>query len=722
MRTYYPGLLTGSLPWSYQKRFFECLHDTIELFVHKDIFTHDPDRDHFTRTEIFRMFNIYYEYDEETSAQLRNIVFAFKKILIGGSVDQLKDKELLTLSHLINDYKEIYFILHKAIPIFLKAFSEDSLTPKEKDKALDQVRKAMVLLNQAYQRENIVYPIEDIYKYAEYLYEAQLISEEAFPLFQKGFLFLHNLLEGLFAPKKQIEGKDWDKFFRALYKNIELFLHYKTYFDGNISSGVYTYRIIESLEIFISLLQIREPKGYPLKNLDEMLSIFMSFFDTNSSSAAGKIFASLQRPQAIPLLTRMFFCFSLTDSDSQKECQSHWERGDSPSIVTISFKDSEFKIFSDKIERKQLSESPFIIGSDKLNRLRDWLLDYGQGILKIYSDQFQETARQYLFDHWLNPFFGWEEWSSRIKFGSLHTEDQKEKAVQILSYQMFLSLLFSSYAPEGFFSSDKGDRVSIPLPTWEDMAEDMTPAFFVLSGEESYDSSWRASLESLFSFADSFLYSSNQDDLLEAGELIDLTVHLLESVKTEQIAYNKIFKSCGEDPSIDCIVEVILSDQDVLSAYPRFQSHLFRTQMRKYTERIKSILEGQKNSKNRTVSLLPIFLLIQAIELNYALIDKDQSFQLDSDELLSVAKDFEELIMKIPQVANNSQARAYLMYSFKTGYIPFYTGEKWTPLEFVHWYFQHKNRETYEAFRVSPNQFHHLLFDFYRLYQKYEGL
>ena len=717
IREYYPHLLNGSLAWTGQKRFFRCVHDALQLFVEKEIFTHDPSRDYFTREEIFRMFRLYFEYDQETSALLTNRVFFVKKLLVGGSIDQLKDKEISDLYSLIYDYQEAYFILHKVIPTFHKAFSGGLavVSPEEKDKALNQVRKSLFILNKSYQRENIIYPIEDIYKYGKYLLEAQLTDESAFPFFEKGFLFLQNSLEGTLSPQKVISGPSWEAAFQTLFKGIELFLYYKTYFTKDLPSGIYAYRVIESLEIFLSLLEVGESKGYPLNHLDQMLSVLISFLNVDSSSLTGKVFVNLQKPHSIPLLTRIIFCFSLADSNSQKECQSDWKKEGS-SILTISFKDLEFEVFPDKIESKPLSPKPFLIEPEKRNRLKNWLFHYKQSLVEIYSGQVEEVARENLFEHWLNPFFGWEAKSSRIRLGSFEIENQTEKAAQILHYRFFLSLLFSSYLPEDFFHLEKTEEVSIPFARWKSMVEDMTPVFFVLNREEGYESSWRSSLLKLFSFADKFLYSSNQDDQLKAEEFIDMSIHLLEGIKTERIADEKVFKVCGPEPQAACSAEVFLSDPEVLSAYPRFQKYLFNTEIHTYREKIKSILEGQRGS---STSLLPLFLLIQVLELNYAIIDKNQSFKLESEELLPFVKKFEEQIaLSIPQIANSAQARAFLMYAFQTGFIPFFTGDSKTPLEFTHW---HLHPKSHKAFKVSPNQFHYLLLDFYQIYQKYEG-
>ncbi|MDE0091750.1 MAG: hypothetical protein OXN83_00500, partial [Oligoflexia bacterium] len=105
MKRYYPYLTEGELNWEQQQRFFHCLHGTLDLIVNKKLFTHDSSRDYFTREEIFRLFHSYFEYDAETSDRFVDRLLAVKKILIGGSMDRLKDSELSILYSLVYDYK-----------------------------------------------------------------------------------------------------------------------------------------------------------------------------------------------------------------------------------------------------------------------------------------------------------------------------------------------------------------------------------------------------------------------------------------------------------------------------------------------------------------------------------------------------------------------------------------------------------------------------------------
>lgn len=734
VKNFYPFFIRGELGWENQEKFFRCLHDFLELIVDKKIFTHDPGRDYFTRREIFKMFHWYFEYESETSTLLTDKVFFIKKALIGGSMDKLKDSEIAVFRRLIYDnprdddsqddsYQTIYYILHKQIPVFRKAFFEEStrITPKEREKALDQLRKAFILLGRAYTRENIVYRIDDLYKYDEYLKKAQIIESPISKSVKQPFWFAHNLFEGLFSPKKEIKGKDWLSALDTLYKAVDLFLYYKTYFLKDLPSPEFVYRTLEGMEIFMSSLQFektlteKNKKGFPLRNLDEMLSVLFSFFnqDSDSSSFKGSLFANIGQAHSIPLFTRTLSCFSL-DKSPEKECESKWGSGPSSPVVTLSFEDAKFEIFPDKIKRSRISGKSSFIEMGKLKALKQWLAGYKRSLLEIDSGNVYFVAKNRQFDHWLSPFFGWEK-NSRIKFGAFHASENSEKFYQLLNYQAFLPLLFSSYLPKNFFSSKNEKQASISFETWKQMVKEISPALVVFGGKKGYKNSWRQSFFDLFNFADLFLYSSNRDGLLNAEEFTDLAVHFLEGIKGSRFAYDKISRLCADQLTLPCITEKIVEDQEILAVYPRFQKYLYSSQMEKYKEKIKTILEEGQENQVHALSFVPLFILLQAMELNYELIDGNQSFHLESDEILLFAKHFEErLAEKIPYLLNTDQARAYLMYSFKTGDMPFFTGDGFVPAQFVNWYLDSKK---HKAFQISPGDFHFLILDFYKLYQ-----
>ena len=706
--------------------------------MEKGVFTHDPSRDHFTREEIFRMFNMYFEYPSDFSTYLTERVFAVKKILIGGSADKLKDQELRSLYNLMDNdltdgsdenlYREMYFLLHKQIPVLKKVFNKESsgITPKQRKKALSQIRKSFALLEEAYIRENIVYQIDDLYRYGEYFEKSQLIEVDDRETMKQGFLFLHNLFEGLFFPKKEIRKRDWKAALRSLYEVINLFFYYKTYFvkERPFVPGERVYRTLRSSEILISSLQSAEaagsllgsPEGFPLRNLDQMISVLFSFLNQTKlvSASANNFFANFNPSQSIPLLTRTLNCFSL-DRSPKKGCKSEWSSDPSSSVVALHFSDRQFEVFPDRIESHKTADQPVFIEWEKLKTLKQWLADYRKSVFEINRGRMRSVAESRQFDHWLHSFFGWEK-NGRIEFGSFHSSEDYEKFYQLLHYQAFLPLLFSSYLPENFFSSNEKESASISLKTWGRIVQDISPTMAVLTGAQGYDPSWRSSLYNLFNFADSFLYSSNRDEHLNARELVDLIVHILEGMKTVKLAHDKLSNQCVKPLKASCAVESILQDQEILAAYPRFQPYLFiKGQMEKYWKRMVDVLGGPEKPI-QALSLLPLFVLIQTAELNYELIDRNHSFNLESEELSLFTKKFEfQLADAIPYISTADQAHSYLMYSFKTGSIPFFTGEQFAPLGFVNWHLNPKSRR---PFTITPNEFHFLVFDFYNLYQK----
>ncbi len=715
IKRYYPYLAEGSLDRQQQKRFFRCLHDSLELVVRHEVFTHDSSRDYFTKEEIFRMFNMYFEYPESLATRLTAQVFAIKKILIGGSMDKLKDQELRSLYNLMYDYQDIYFLLHKRLPVFKKALAGSAgLSSAERSQALRQIRKAFEILGKAYKRENIVYETHDLYRYGEYLERAGLVQENDQPAVRKSALFLHHLLEGALFPQKAIKQEGWNAALSSVYEAVNLFLYYKAYLVKNkpFIPGERTYRILRAGEILLSSLgSHRRSEGFPLNNLDQMLSVIASFLD-GAGPAEDRSFLSFRHSQSIPLLTRALSCFSL-DKSSEKNCKSKWSSRASAPVVALQFEDRRFEIFSDRITASPPSRSSAFIKRRQLEFLKRWLADYRKSVWEIHSGNALSVAKARQFKHWLSPFFGWDK-NHRVEFGAFHSSKNYEKFYQLLSYQAFLPLLFFSYLPDGFFSSDQKDSPSISFKTWRSMMREISPALAVLQGKGGYDPSWRASLDNLFYFADSFLYSSNRDERLSGRELMDLTVHILEGVKTVKLAQNRL----SQDRCLHsaCAVEKIFKDPEILAAYPRFQHYLFPTQMDKYLSRAEAVLGGPEKPL-QPFSLLPLFVLIQVAELNYELIDKNHSFNLESDELLAFAKKFEEqLAYQIPYLFSGEQARSFLMYSFQTGSAPFFKGDMLTPLKFSQWHLDSKSRR---PFVISPNKFHFLVFDFYDIYRSF---
>ena len=710
MKRYYPYLTKGELNWEQQKRFFHCLRGTIDLIVNKKIFIHDSSRDYFTKEEVFKLFHLYFKYNKETAVRFTNQLLAIKRILIGGSVNHLKDKELSAFYNLIYDYKDAYFMIHKQLPVFMRAWTEKpyTITSEQRSTALEQTKKAFQLLKTAYERENITYPIQDIYRYGSYFKQAGFLEDEKKA--NRTFYFFHHLVEGTVFPEKEIKNNHWADFFSGFYNTLDLFLYYKASFLENLSDLQYTYARLESARLFLSLLSVNK-KGFPLNNLDEMLYVLISFFDERTENSPSKnILSQLKNKQLIRFFTRALTCFSLKSAPSAN-CFSEW--GKDSAVVTFSFPDSQFQIFSDKrLMKNQARSSKMFLDTKSIDLLNEWIHGYKTSLFELYQGEVDTVAVRHQFDHWLKPFFGWGA-DERIQFGIFYPSNDKEKTYQLLNYQAFLSLLFSSYLPHSYFVKDEK---GIPFKVWIQMVSQLSPILTALGGSEGYKTSWKKSFSNLFFIADSFLNSSNRDQHLNSREFIDLAVHLLEAVKSSQKAFNIVSSFCRANLNPSCIATAIIEDRDILSAYPRFQGYIFDFKKQAYKEKIQKTLEAESNSFS-SFQLIPLFFLLQSMELNYHIIDQNQSFNLESEELLLFAKEFQGSInQQIPYILNSEQALSYLMYSFKTGNMPFFTGSAFEPVRYTHWHLSSKN---HQAFTIAPNDFHFLIFDFYNLYKQF---
>ena len=707
----YPNIVKGQLAWEEQKRFFHCLHGILELIVDKKIFIHDFSRDYFTREEIKRLFHLYLEFDEESSNKFTTRLLVVKQMLLGGDIDRFKDRELALFYKLIYDYRDAYYIIHKQIPILINIFKNESYKPSPEEGAnlLNQIKKTFQTLRTAYQRENVTYSIENIYNYGLYLEQANFLEKSIET--ELSFSFIHNLIEGTVFPEKEIEGSDWELIFDSFHKTMELFLYYKTYFSLNLSNMELTYLKLESAKIFLSALPINNNKAFPLNNLDQMLYDLVSLFDRKSSNS---FISLLKNKDRISFLTRTLYCFSFRDS-SKESCQNtNYNNSSSHSVISAVFPDSRFQFFSDKIDIEKYSNSPtlFLDVSTK-NLLYDWLINYQKKLSDLQYNHIEEVANNYNLTRWLDSFFEWRN-DERMIIGSFYPSDNKEKIYNLLNYQSFLSLLLFSYLPDSYFTNH---QKGISFGVWKTIVSEISPLLVLLSGSQGYKSGWKKSFYSLFNISDSFLNSSNRDKHLNSTEILDLATHLMLAIKNSQHSFNIISKLCKNDLNSSCVVSAVLEDKDILSSYPRFQKYIFDFNKKVYIEKIEQTV-GELDSKTfSSLSLTALFFLIQIMELNYNLIDQDQSFNLESDELILYSKHFTNSIKQnVPYIFNNEQALSYLMYSFKTGNIPFFTGYQFEPINYTQFHLSFKN---FKEFEITPNDFHFLLFDFYNLYKQF---
>lgn len=703
---YYPAFLDGGLDLDQQDRFFNCVWGFLDAVVNKKIIFHTPERDHFTKHEIFKMFHILLEYEEEKARRLTNKLLFFKKFLIGGSIDTIKDQELSDLMNLMFDYKEAYYIIHKEIPVFKKLFRGERVNSGKTDKTLEQLRKTVLLLSRAYQRESVSYTIEDLSQYPSYMGWGDLKAKAFFTLLQ-------NLFEGALFPQKEIEGEGWPVFVNVIRRSFDFLFYHNQYLLKDLTEMQFAYNSLLALEKFFSILSSNESlfleRGFPIRNLDNILKTSLDLLSAQRRSPA--FLSHFEKDEGrIHFLTRTLFVLALSPPE-QRVTAGNWEATES--LVSFSFPDSKFHFFEDHFTEKSLPIDYFI-SSEKIQKIEAWIKDYKQGLLSIHHGFIEETAVEKDMDHWLDLFFGWGEEKQMI-YGAFTESDNHSKMIHLLSYQAFLSLILSHYAPEGYFNSDSGELSS---QEWRKIISDLSPFLAIAFGLDGFQESWRKSLEDLFLTADLFLNSSDINNGLSRKELLDLSIHLSSALSHSQKVFPELMSLCEERDFSNCVAVTLLDKEEMLSPYPRFKDYIFPVKRQEYEAHIQKVLSGLEKEGSSGGGLLELFFLIQLMELNYyRKIDSNLSFNLEFEELFVFADSLKERVfLNIPYLYSSNQALAFLLYSFQSKEIPFFTGDELEPVRFSHWYL---NPQIRSSFYITPNDFHNLAFEFYHLSQRF---
>ena len=648
----YPSFLEGDLNLDQQDRFFNCLWGFLDAVVNKKIVTHTPKRDHFTREEIFKMFHILFKYEEEESRQHTQKLLFFKKLFIGGSINTIKDEELSDLLNLVFDYKEAYYIIRKEIPVFKTLFKGKRVNPKRIDKSLEQLRKFTLLLSQAYQRENVTYTIKDLSQYPNYMGQEDLRWHSFFSLLQ-------NIFEGALFPKKEIEGENWSLVVNVIRRGFDFLFYHNEYLLKNLSEIQFVYYSLSALEKFLPVLSSNEilflEQGFPLKNFDKILKASLDFLPSQPHSS---FVSHFRDGKQLRFLTRTLFHLSLNTSDQKSEI-SDWNNG--KSLVSFSFPDSQFHFFEDHFTEKTLAVDGFI-SPQKIQKIESWIKEYKKGLLAIDRGFEEELAKEKGVNHWLDLFFGWNKEKQMI-YGSFEPSNNRSKMVHLLSYQAFLSLILNSYVPEDYFNSDEQE---LSLKQWQLILSDLIPFLSVSLGTEGLQSSWKASLEDLFSIADLFLNSSDTNEKLHRKELMDLVIHLSSAFFQSQQTFQKLSKLCKTSEFSNCVVKAFLNRPEMLASYPRFKDYIFSIKQKDYEKHIQGVLFGLDREKSG-FQILELFFLIQIMEVNYyQRIDTNFSFNLEFEELVVFAESFKEQIaFSIPYLYSTDQALAYILYNFQ---------------------------------------------------------
>lgn len=732
IKAYYPKIFDGTLPRRQQKRFFRCIHDALELVVEEKVFGHDASRDHFTKGEIYKLFHEYFKFPPAQARRFVERLFIAKKILVGGKIDQLADRELGLIYRLTYDYEKAYKAFQKAIPVFRGLFFGQPavrLDPRRLEWLLKKTERALEVLRKAYQREGAVYSLSGLDQMHLHLHKAGLTNERGRQVWRGYSRFFHLWAHGLF-PEAEIRAAGWPGFFRSFHLLLSQFAWYKNYIQGEspfhprvLPASLTSLRLLTA-----SLMASDQPeRGFPLKNLDEMLFLMMSAAKgpeqpQRRAGAALSLFGAIEKHEGRPLslLSRTLACFSLPPLPPSDLCGAKWG-SDSSGSVTMVFPDGEYTLYEDRQEWILKPEKPFDISRRQLEHLDRWMAGYIEGLESVQSGQIQALAQSRLFDQWLDPFFG-ETPDGRISFGSFELPQgpKASMAWRLLNYQALLQLFLSSYGGDqaaGLFSPAGGEAPPPGLApaAWRQIVNEISPSLASLQ-KDGYQYSWRAQFNSLFEYADYFLNSSDRNGALSGRELADLAAHFLAAMKNSSLAFDRLSALCGEAPATACAIQNLLSDEAVLLPFPLLKSYLSVYGAEKHQAGAEALFS--EKPLQEPSDLMAFFLLSQMLEMNFHFFDADQSRYLEEGEVELLVRGFEEkTAAAVPYIYNSSQARSFLIYSFKTGMIPFLKegDEAFLPVHFLNWHLRPESREN---FRILRGDVYSIGMDFYSLYQK----
>ena len=728
----YPYVLKGeesptqSDIYSQSDIFFRCIKDLLELVAVKNYYIHPSERDHFIRREVFNWFHSRIGYDKEKSQLLTHRLLFIKKLLVGGSIDTIKDQELDQLYDLVDYYKEIYLVLHKEISVLKNLVQGKKINLEGKEKTLEQVEKdtleqvgkAVILLSRAYQSENVSYTVEDISKYSEYI---KRYSENDTTSLQALFTILQNLLQGSIYPHQEIQGKHWDVFVNVIHRSVGFLFHYNKYILKKQTEIQFAYNSLSSLNNFLSILSSNQElyfnQGFPIENIDNILHAVLQLFRSQGDSSL--LLSGLKDKKSIRYFTRSLFTFSLNPKNSHKG-QADWDT--EASHVRVSFKDYKFQFYEDQLTQQKKKSDSLFVSSEQIQSLNTWIDDYKSGIYDIFKGKEQQVAQYIGLEHWLSAFFGWNEnneiiYGEELDLTGLHySPNNSFKMLHFLGYRSFLSLLLNKYVSEDFFETDRAVE-ELSEEQWDHFLSDLSPLFFVVFGQDGFPKSVKKSLQNLFTVADLFMNSSDVNGSLNRKELLDLSIHLISALKKSQKTFPFLLELC--DTKMDfskCVTKAFINEPEILQNYPRFKDYL-ETRKSLYEKHISNILKDLETDSS-PFALVELFFLIQVMETNYyRRINTNATPSLEFEELLVFSKSLTEKIRSsVPYLYNSEQALAFILYSFESQEIPFFTGDEFESLRFSHWYLNSKARS---SFSVNPREFHTVGFEFYNLYKRF---
>ena len=709
----YRAILRGTITEEERRDFFLCIQGGVELF--QRFFTHSPDRDYFTTLDIAKFFYHYLDYSRDEAYEVSVKALILKKILVGGAVDRLEDENLTKIKNMSYKYGHVsyaWFVerMQKHIPLLISIFQGGGKPSEARlQTMMSRIKDVLQDVAWLYKKHDVVYSLEDLRGIPDYIRVLKLSAADFGEIYDRaawregaksihfdfakivrvskelGFFsddlkgaehigaFLYFYSRPIFG--SHVSGDKWKRFVRSLQPVISMALHYQIHLADkeDMFSPHALPHALTVLDFGLqAMLHIREnpagKRGFPVENLQGLLAAGLD------GGEGGDFLGALRSDSSdsLGLLARSFVCFSLPSPSASCRAVKMEKKGDP--LLRLVFPDGEY-VFAHSGNfdmRPAARPRRFDIRPDQIDFLRDWIEEFQRMLYGWKTDQGLYGGLRYGFSHWLSGFFGYDRFR-RIQFGNIRSPELVSfTAHDFIVVSSFLELLSDPYFEGG----------SMPPYQWEKFKSEIIPALSAVFNIP-YTKDFHRMSSFLFKAGDLLLNSSNQNNKLERGELLDLTVHLMESAKSARWSFRLLEIHCLS-MSADCVSQNLIRDPRHLSHFPSFQE---RMDYASYTPFLSAARDLLPETTSRSFDLAPFFLSVQLTELWFYVLDEDRSGGLSPEELAlrlrpSLAKMTDDLL---PYTHNRRQGEMYLRYALKEGELPFFDEDPFSAVRFSHW-------------------------------------
>lgn len=752
MKSQYDSLLKGTISNKASYTFFTCIHDGLVLFSERH--GHDSRRNYFNTEDIAKFFYYSLDFSPVKSWEFAVKALIIKKILVGGDVNKLGDRELRQLIHLTYDYELFFIHIKRWMPFFHavlkgKAFS---ISSAKFNKAVKRLQWAFAAILQAYRKRGISYSVSDFHQIDEYArilkYEAEdflkilknVKSKEGSPVvldFQKtvkyanrlrlnpfGFReaeqwkilsdFLHFWGNGIFT--KPITGNRWEAFANSISPLISLFFTHRVYIAGRdvFEPQVFS-TALSGLEMLVdSILQsesAHKNKGFPATHFTGIVKAILSQAESSRASPSSPLTHLIKPGEegSLDLIVRALICFSIFPTPSN--CKVFTSNKNFEPISAFSFPDGRY-VFQRNGVRQWIPsyDRGFKITKSQLQSLKHWLQKFRSQVDNIEKNP-HLVAKKYNFSHWMSDFFG-EDKRKRIRFGfGAGRESQASLSYSLLNYSVFLELLLSPWLKQ----TETKKTFSLDISEWKQLTNKIFPVIAVLF-QIDYTEKLKGLSYFLFEYGDLLLNSSNRNEKIEFNELLDIAAHIVSAQKSSQPAFEQIKLSCGKELKQECINRRLFHN---ISNFPQILDYIANFGKSDFASSAKELFPGTVED---AYDLMPFFLMAQLTEVLFYKYDFNKDFQLEQDEFQKMARGLESKItLRSPHIHNDRQAEIYLRYAIQTGRFPFLMEKKNQILDFssldVGYWITHS--ESYKNLPIYRYQVFAFSVNLYNLYKNY---